>query len=300
VIDRGSIFADENMFELLRSEFVAVAIDQAYERRQQDAEGDFWRRIVDQSPRKGTKGTTQGFYIVAPSGELLLFNNNRHPEKVLRLTKQTARKFARSDRSKTKAAAIAAGKVDKRYNPVPPEGGLVVRARGKVLGGYEPTDDRWRKVMQSAVSRDNLWATRAEHDALVKGELPGKLMRRLARFHLVDNTRGEPPMWRDDEVRSLQIERDGDRISGTVSLATKDGERGFDAQIFGFVHVNKGRVTRFDLVADGMFWGEGPYTKGAPKGRFPFAVAFTLADGSDVADAIPPQGSRGWVDGYLR
>ena len=40
-------------------------------------------------------------------------------------------------------------------------------------------------------------------------------------------------------------------------------------------------------------------TRNAPKGRFPFAVAFTLADGSDVADKIPPQGSRGWLEGYL-
>jgi hypothetical protein len=300
VIDRGSIFADESMFELLRTKFIAVAIDQAYERRQQDAEGDYWRRIVDQSPRKGTKGTTQGFYLVAPSGELLLFNNNRHPEKVLRLTKQVAREFAASDRAKTKAVAIEQGKVDQRYNPEPPEGGLVIRARAKVLGGYEPTNDRWQKVMQSALSRDNVWVTRSEHDALVKGELPAKLVRRLVRYHFVDNTRGEPPMWRDEDVRALAIERTGDRLHGTVSLATKDGKRGFEAQVLGFVSVAKGRITRFDLVADGMFWGEGPYTLRAPEGRFPFALSFTLATGGDIADAIPPQGSRGWVKGYLR
>jgi hypothetical protein len=300
VIDRGSIFADENMLEVLRKDFIAVAIDQAYERRQQDAEGDYWRRIVDQSPRKGTKGTTQGLYVVAPSGELLLFNNNRHPEKVLRLTKQVARDFASSDRAKIKATAIDSGKVDTRYNPKPPEGGLVIRARAKVLGGYEATEDRWRKVMQSALSRDNLWVTGTEHDLLAKGELPAKLVRRLARYHLVDNTRGEPPLWRDDEVRSLQVERTGDRIHGSVSLATKDGKRGFEARLLGFVEVEKGRITRFDLVADGMFWGEGRYTRRAPEGRFPFAVSFTLADGSDIADAIPPQGSRGWVGGYLR
>jgi hypothetical protein len=30
------------------------------------------------------------------------------------------------------------------------------------------------------------------------------------------------------------------------------------------------------------------------------AIAFTLADGSDVADGVPPQGSRGWVQGYIK
>jgi hypothetical protein len=300
VIDRGSIFADKLMFELLRTKFIAVAIDQAYERRQQDAEGEFWRGITAQGPRRNPEGTTQGFYVASPSGQLLLYNNNRDPEKVLRLTQKAAREFAASDDAKSQAKPIEAGKVDKRYNPVPPEGGLVVRVRAKVLAGYEQTDDRWRKVMQSALSRDNLWLTGDEHDALVAGELPDKLLRRMARFHLVDNTRGEPPMWRDEDVRRLQIVRDGDRIHGSLSLRTEDGKRGFDAQVLGYLKVDKGRITRFDLVADGMFWGGGPYTRGAPVGKFPFAVSFTTADGSDVADAIPPQGSRGWVAGYLR
>ena len=61
-----------------------------------------------------------------------------------------------------------------------------------------------------------------------------------------------------------------------------------------------GKVTRLDVVAKGEFWGEGTYTRRAPKGRFPLAIAFTLADGKDAADTIPPQGSRGWVQGYIR
>ena len=35
----------------------------------------------------------------------------------------------------TKTEAIAPGKRDARYNPAPPEGGLVVRVNSKVLGG---------------------------------------------------------------------------------------------------------------------------------------------------------------------
>ena len=70
--------------------------------------------------------------------------------------------------------------------------------------------------------------------------------------------------------------------------------------IFILVERRDGRVTRFDLAARGMFWGEGRYTRRAPEGKFPLAVMFTLADGKDVADRIPPQGSRGWVPGYLR
>ena len=74
----------------------------------------------------------------------------------------------------------------------------------------------------------------------------------------------------------------------------------YEANLRGEVKVKAGRVVRFDVVAHGDFWGEGRYTRRAPKGRFPLAVSFTLADGSDVADNIPPQGSRGWVRGYMR
>ena len=55
----------------------------------------------------------------------------------------------------------------------------------------------------------------------------------------------------------------------------------------------KGKVVdlisdRFDVVARGSFFGEGRYTRKAPKGRFPLAVAFSLADGEDVADRVEP------------
>ncbi|HIE69282.1 MAG TPA: hypothetical protein EYP98_03500, partial [Planctomycetes bacterium] len=266
MIDRASIFADQRMFELLRTKFIPVAIDQAYERRQKDAEGEFYRSIASQGPRKNFQGTTQGFYVATPAGELLLYNNNRDPEKVLRLTKKASVTFAASKSAKRATKPIASGKVDARYNPVPPEGGLVVRVRAKVLGGYVATSDRWRKAMQTALSRDNLWITQKEHAALVAGELPKKLMRRLTRFHLVDNTRGEPPMWQDKEVRKIAFERDGKRIRGSVLLRTEDGKRGYVASMLGFVEVEKDVVTRFDLVVNGEFWGEGRYTRNAPAG----------------------------------
>ena len=68
----------------------------------------------------------------------------------------------------------------------------------------------------------------------------------------------------------------------------------------GFVATTDGKVTRFDLVALGTYEGEGRYTRGAPDEPFPYAVSLRLADGRDTADAVPPQGSRGWLQGYLR
>lgn len=300
MLDRASTFAQPEVVQLLKTKFVPVAIDQAYQRRQQDAEGEFYRKIAGQGPRNNFQGTTQGLYIAAPDGKLLLFNNNRDPEKVLRLMKQKLAEFEASDAAKSSVAAIKPGKLDPRWNARPPEGGLVVRVQAKVLDGYEPTDDPWKVIFQSAMSRDNLWISKQEHEALARNELPLSLQKRLARYHLVDNTRGEPPMWKEPEIRQLDMQlRDG-RLSGRVQLQTERGDRGYEAELLGEVKTRDGQVVGFSVVALGQFWGRGPFTGGAPPGKFPLAISFTLADGTDVSDAIPPQGSRGWLDGYLR
>lgn len=106
-------------------------------------------------------------------------------------------------------------------------------------------------------------------------------------------------MWREEEIRRSEWKLAEGSWSGRVELRTKDDQRGYDAELRGEVTVVDGTVTGFDFVARGSFWGEGRYTGGAPEGRFPLAISFSLADGADTADAIPPQGSRGWVRGYL-
>jgi hypothetical protein len=282
---------------MLSTRFVPVAIDQAYQRRQLDMEGEFYRRIAGQGPRNDFRSTTQGFYIATAAGDLLLYNNNRDPDKLRRMMKETLTEF--ESRAAT-ADEIRGDRVDPRYNPTPPEGGLVVRVQAKVLDGYDRAPERWRDILQNSLSRDNLWITRAEHRALVQGELPASLQQRIARFHLVDNTRGEPPMWKPEEIVDLEMTLQDGELNGHVRLATARGDRGYEAEVKGYVEVTDGVVSRFDLVALGDFQGEGAFTRGAPEGRFSLAISFTLADGTDVADQIPPQGSRGWVEGYLR
>ena len=294
MLDRASTFADPEIVQLLKTRFVPVAIDQAYQRRQQDAEGDFYRQIAGQGPRNNFKSTTQGFYLAAADGTFLGYNNNRGPDRVKRLMQQVLAGFR-----PPAAAAINPGRPDARFHLVPPAGGLVVRVHAKVLGGYPEATDRWQQIFQSAVSRDNLWITAAEHRALVRGSVPASLQRRLARFHLVDNTRGEPPMWKASEIRKLNLKLDDGRLTGAVHLETDAGDRGYQVELLGFVETTAGQVTRLDVIAQGQFWGEGRYTRGAPRGKFPLAVSFTLATGDDIADRVPPQGARGWLRGYI-
>ena len=302
MLDRESTFALPGTVKLLQDRFIPVALDQAYQRRQKDAEGEFYRKIASQSPRKDFNNTTQGFYVADATGKLYFYNNNRDPKKVQRLIRKSLREFNSSPLGKV--ATLRSDTQDERWNIEPPEGGLVIRVRAKVLGGYEPTEDRWKQIFHNSVSRDNLWVTQTEHEALVAGSIPISLQQRIARFHLVDNTRGEPPMWAAEDVRSLRMRlSDKGQMEGRVILRTARGgdgsDRGYEAELKGKVEISERKVSGLEIVCLGEFWGEGPYTKGAPEGKFPLAITFTLADGSDIADRVPPQGARGWIGGYL-
>ena len=296
MLDRESTFANPVVVDFLKQKAVPVAIDQAYQRRQKDAEGEFYRTIVEQSPRKNANGaTTQGLYLVAADGTFLDFTNNRDPDNVIRMLKNGMQRHRFQ-----KIAPLETGKPDRRYNPTPPDGGLIVRVQAKILDGYPEPETQFDRIFQSSVSRDNLWVSQAEHRDLAKGVFASSLALRIARFHLVDNTRGEPPMWETGEVVSHRFAIQGDLVTGHVLLKTGSGDRSYAVDLRGELVVQDGVVKRWDMVAKGIFSGHGPYTRGGPPKPFPLAISFTLADGTDLADTIPPQGSRGWVEGYIR
>jgi hypothetical protein len=125
-------------------------------------------------------------------------------------------------------------------------------------------------------------------------------VRRVAHNAILDDSRGEPASWAAEGLREVWhgfVEGGGDAVSGRMRLLTQDEERGCDAALAGVIERDGGRITRFDLVARGDLFGQGPYTQGAPPGRFTLAVAFTLSLGGKD-DVVPPQGVKNWW--YLR
>jgi len=296
VLDRESTFADPEILALLKERFVPVAIDQWYTRRQQDTEGDFWRQIAGQGPRNDFNNTTQGLYIAGADGKLIAFHNNRGPERTRKLLQQAADGYSHPEGT----VPIERKKIDAKYKIELPADAVVVRVSARIEGGYEETDDKWQKLFQSAVSRDNLWITATEQKLLASGTVPDDLALRIARFHLVDNTRGEPTTWTIQDVREMQLGIEGEKLLGTVKLETKNGKRGFDATLRGELGFDDDeKLNRFHLLVEGSFWGTGQYTMKPPSGKFPLVISFTLADGTDLGDSIPPHSSRGWLDGYL-
>jgi len=323
------VFADSEVMRLASEDFVPVAADDWYQRRRQDEEGKFFRAVADQGPRKGEGGSTrQGIYVFTAAGKLLAYRNHLDPA-VMRGVLQKAlrdwRALPEAQRGPGVVKVGAAGKADATYDRKPPAGGLIVKVYTRILDrksegdycvGTSPTKGG------DMAARDHLWLTEAEWRGLIpanarlgdKVTVTAAVLSRIVRFHLCDNTRGEPPAWSRDQVRradlTLTVETVSDsavtlKLEGAVLLATaadpKRAQRGFDASLLGRIRydVKKQVVERFDVVAMGEHWGETNLTRGARPGRTPLGVAFELARGDTPADQVPPQGSR-WLRGYLR
>ncbi len=210
------------------------------------------------------------------------------------------------------------GKVDARYSRTPPAGGLILRAYTRILD----RDDSKKFIKGTCAftggdraARDHVWLTRAEWQSLVPAEprkgqvvpMPAAIARRLARFHLLDNTRGEPAYWQADEVRKLSLAWTVTGVSagevtmeltGSALLST-DGDtdrakRGYDVALRGRLRYDRAKkaITRLDLLALGEHWGRSTYTPGARPGRKPLGIAFEIVPGTMPAERIPPQAAR--------
>lgn len=300
MLDRASSFARDDVIGMLNSDYVPVALDVWYEERRKDAVGAFYHRIVAQRDGLVAGQTTQGFYIARSDGTLVRGWNNRDPDKLARFLRD-----ARTSTAQPGEGPQESTPVDARFVRTPPDGGAIVEVFAKITNAAWATEPRgWMDAaMRGAIGRDHLWVTRDEIKALADGAFPPTLARRIARFHLIDNTRGEPPMWDAGEVRDLEVgltpAGDGAwTASGTVRIASDDGARRCDAVLRADLAVDDGRLSRFDLVAECAFAGEGRYTPHAPPGTFTLVIATRLATGG-AADAVPPQAARDLGD-YLR
>jgi hypothetical protein len=257
---------------------------------------------------------------MTPSGKLLAYKNAQDAgvmRETLALGLKRWKALPESERAAGAVEVPAMGKVDANYTRTPPEGGLILRASTRILdreGGHyvrgtcdSPGGDR--------PARDHVWLKKAEWQALVPASprvgqtvtTPPAVTRRLARFHLLDNTRGEPATWRPDDVRKADLtwtvkavtpEEVTLEATGSALLTEdpdpKKAKRGFDVALRGLLRYDcaKKAITRLDLVAVGDHWGHTTFTAGERPGRTPLGVAFELTPGKEAAERVPPQAAR--------
>jgi hypothetical protein len=323
VAGRALAFSDPEILRMAREEFIPVACDDWYQRRRQDAEGRFFMSVANQGrPDPNGSDTRQGIYMLTAGGKLLFYRNSQDVETMrgaLEKALKQWRQLPQSDRAPGAVKVGEAGPPDNGYVRKPPEGGLIIDVFTRAVD-REPTG----LIQPTAVckvgngkeaARDHLWITREEVQLLVPPsatvgqsfDVPPDIADRILRFHLVDNTRGEPPLWARKEIRRSQMkltvmETRTDalklRLDGSALLSSdadpERASRGYDASLLGELTFDrqKNTFTKFDVVALGDNWGEGTYTPGARPGREPLGVVFQLAHGDLPANSVPPQGAR--------
>lgn len=331
---RVSAFAHPEVIKLATESFVPVTADDWYQRRRMDDEGKFFIKVANQGPRKGENGQTrQGIYCLTADGELLEFKNaGQHAEVTLEQMQRALRKFNELPVNRRQPGVIEIpehGTKDKNYSRTVPEDCVVIRVNGRIL-------DKKGELFEKAscdtkggdmASRDYLWLTKEDVSALSPEgrktgdviDVPQKIAMRIARFHLIDNTRGEPDFWKKEEVRKVDMKltvtkvnadsvelalvgnvlncdkADPDRLSPDLS------KRGYDCKLNGVMTYDFTRktISQFEAVAIGEHWGASMFTKiGVRPGKTIFGVAFGLADMKKPSDKIPPQAARD-LNGYL-
>lgn len=310
---RAFAFADPKIIELAKTKFIPVTGDDWYQRRRQDDEGEFFRRVASQGPRKGVGGATrQGIYTLTADGELLEFKNaGQDVEATRQQLRKALEKWAAMPEDRRRPGAVTIpehGPLDEKFVRKPPEGGLILKVHGRILDRKDREYVRGECPSAGGMkaSRDFLWLTPTETQSLipVKTEVgysyavPAAISRRIARFHLIDNTRGEPIFWKRADVKEIMMTLtvtavDTLRLDGRVRIDA--GERGYEAVLGGLLHFKDGKFDQIDVVAVGEHWGDDSVTRsGARPGRTLLGVAFSLADPARPIERIPPQGAREW------
>ena len=292
--------------------------------------------------------TRQGIYCLTANGKLLAYKNvGQNPTAMRDLLQEGLREWHKLPESERRPGAIKVpehGPVDATYFRSPPARGLILNVYARALdhgraGTSNPasrdalaivtptstapgkfalsfTDAVCKVGRGDEASRDHLWVTEAEWKSLLpanarRGDtfpMPARIAERILRFHLVDNTRGEPPMWRRENIRTNQLTLHVEaatpqelrlRLEGAVLLATRadasQADRGYDASLFGYITYDpgSGTIRRFDMVSVGDHWGVGAHTRrDARPGRAPLGIAFELSTGDSPADRVAPQAAR--------
>ncbi len=214
--------------------------------------------------------------------------------------------------------ALAPFQRDPRHPALYPSDGLVLKQTLRDLPRTEGHPSPQNRP--EAINFDYAWFRAHEAREFLperlevgaRRDLPRTIVRRLARFHLLDSVRGETPPWREAYVKEAQLSTAVVAIEGANVHLQLDGTvlnaqggtwairafqeqregmtRGYHCRLRGELTFDtvEGAFTRFDLLAIGDRWGGTEHN-----GRFddlppaPMGIAFQIA-GSTPADRTPP------------
>jgi hypothetical protein len=325
VAARAAAFADPEVIKLASTEFLPLAENCSPLQTQQDAKGEFFRLVAEQGHYGGRtvpSATRQGQYAFTADGHLLASINTRDAEQMLGMMRQALDRWhtLRAERANAKVDAGAYER-DPRYPDFYPADGLVLKQTLRDLP--RPTGHVSPQRRPEAINFDYAWFTKDEVrdflperlEAGTTRELPWRIVRRFARWHLLDSVRGETPPWRDEHVESAHLRAEITGVDGPIIHLTLTGAvrnvqegtwairpfreklegmiRGYDCRLRGELTFDAAtsRFTRFDLVAAGDRWGGTEHNnRQEDLPASPMGIGFQLASDAP-ADRTPPHAS---------
>lgn len=268
-------------------------------RLQQDSgpECELFRKIAEQGHYAGgpMSSTRQGIYATTPSGILLASVNTRDATGIIRMLETALQRWEEipeKDRY-LDARLVNEAPLRQRREALYPEDGLVLRVNSRDLPRDAADSTRRgrqrRRGSPDAWNQNYAWFRRAEARSLLPADLtvgatatvPGALVRRLARLHLVDDVRGQAASYADRDVQRAELSTrvvliDENRVmlglwgrTRSVSRGLpiprdaaehprpEDLERGIELTLLGtaIFDAAAARFVHFELVAMGTRWG---------------------------------------------
>ena len=273
--------------------------------------------MADKGHYRGGQGTRQGIYVCSSSGDFLSSINSLNPDAVITTLETALRKWQQLPERVRRRGSAANPMPAHRWETSYPDHGLVLVSVNRDLvaeqGDVRRTGDRW--------NRDHAWFSAEEARGWLPTDLktgavhvvPAALAQRLARFHLIDNVRGQTLPFAVEEVRGSVIqtevlERRGQLVRLRISGATKAvaegpwlmGEndwkpprefpRSMATQLLGYASydLDRGAFTAFDMIAVGSRRG---YTQNNDRSRGPqegtIGFVFSLAEDTPAERVAP-------------
>jgi len=325
VAGRALVWSDERV-RAAAAGFV-VATDETWRlQRGDDAECRHFQAMADQGHYGGRprpqgaprdQSTRQGIYACAPSGALLASINALDAEAVLAtLVKASAAWEALPDERRWLPPGVDLRPAH-RWEWSCPLDGLVL---ARTVRDLPPDGDPGAAPLRPS-NRDYAWFDAEEARGLLpeplepgsRRDVPPLVVRRLARFHLVDNVRGQTLPFAEQEIDPASrlscevLSRDGDEVVLRLTGATRaeaqgpwlmgdnawtpQGEypRTVSCELEGRAtwNVARGAFTAFELVGLGEFEGSGWLNARQQGDRGPIGFLFTLAPRTP-AGRVPP------------
>ena len=326
MIARQSVWIDPEVKELA-AKFIPAADEVGRLQSGRDAECQLFRKIAEQGHYAGRtqpSRTRQGTYVTTADGTLLASWNKNDPRFVARRLREALENWDRLKAEGRKflgeepLAIAQLNRADRFF----PDGGLILKVNTRDLPRDPPQQGRWA----DAWNQDFAWFTKDEAGQFLAGEIepdrtckvPRTLVERLARFHFLDNVRGQTPPFPasaiegatltscvtavDGDVVSLRLEgrtkavQQGDwSIHGCIDMNRPSSqERGLDTKLLGSARFDRkqGRFAGFEVVAVGTRWGGTRYNcRSDDLAPAPFGAVLSLA-GESRAERVAPEHFR--------